>query len=371
MPSYDLYQQTFTLSLAINSASGSTGSAADVANILKGKLGDLLGNTDVQQLIGTWTLAWGPAVWEHPLDLRGYADNAVAVFHNADSNTYVCAIAATNANSLFDWTVEDFWVSDKVRWLYNPALGTPWISAATNFGIGVLLSLRDPATGTYLSDFLHSAASSKATLIFAGHSLAGALSPTLAMVLYGTAAQRAAWQNVYVYPTAGATPGNLAFSAAFALQFPAPTPGAQPWQRWNTLLWNDLDVVPHAWEAINMARVPFLYTGADAVKIEVGAIVAYALYEAGLDYIQLPNFQLKGTQHSASVDDLKGFFAELFYQHVPAYLTLIGVTELEPYLKQLPQQPDDSSAQAALSAAQANASAVAASAVPAALKAAV
>lgn len=370
MPTYDLHQQTFTLSLAVNSASGSTGSAAEVADILKGKLGDLLGNAGVQQLIGTWTLAWGPAVWEHPLDLRGYADNAVAVFHNAASNTYVCAIAATNANSVFDWTVEDFWVSDKVRWLYTSAPGTPWISAATNFGIGVLLSLRDPATGAYLSDFLHSVASTQATLIFTGHSLAGALSPTLAMVLYGTSAQRAAWQNVRVYPTAGATPGNADFANAFAAQFPPVTDGSQPWQRWNTLLWNDLDVVPHAWKAANMALVPFLYKGADLVKAEVGAIIAYALYQAGLDYMQLSNFQLKGTQNSASVDDLKAFFAELFYQHVPAYLTLIGVPELAPFLKQLPQQPDDAPVQAALGAAQANASAVAESAVPAALKAA-
>jgi hypothetical protein len=340
MPTYDIQQQVFALSMAVNAAYKSTGSSSDIEADLNKALTGLLGDTNIQTLIGEWSVVWGPAVWEHPFDLRGYSDNTVAVFHNAASNTYVCATAATNSNSIFDWAVEDFWVSDKVRWEYTPTNDVAWISAATNFGIGMLLSLRDPNTQVFLSDYLKSVANTNATLVFAGHSLAGALSPTLALALYGTAQARAAWKQVVVYPTAGATPGNVPFANAFAAQFPAQTTGSQPWQKWNTVLWNQLDVVPHAWGPVTMAQVPTLYECTLAVKAELGAIVAYAVYKSapGLNplnswYWPVPNAALTGsTQKGGTISSLGQFITELGYQHVDAYFTLLGMTELQQYL---------------------------------------
>lgn len=349
----------------MNAAYNDTGSTADLEKILRAKLEKLLTTAEVRTLIGDWTMAWGPAVWKHPLNFRGYSDNTAAVFHNAATNTYVCAIAATNANSVFDWAVEDFWVSDKVRWQYSPARRVPWLSAATNFGIGMLLSLRDPGTGVFLSDFLASVASPAATLVVTGHSLAGALSPTLAMVLYGTPQARLAWNQVLVFPTAGATPGNGAFATAFAEQFPAQTTGANPWQRWNTLMWNSLDVVPHAWAPFTMLAVPVLYEATPVVKAEIGAIIAYCLYQAGIDYVHLTNQSLKGTQRPGTVSDIKAFLAEMGYQHVDAYFDLLGVPEIVPYYKSIvgAPPPSEDSAQAALALARSHEAEIKASGV--------
>lgn len=361
MPTYDLQQQAFVLSMAVNDAYTDTGSSAELEAILNQKLTALLATAGVQTLIGNWSLAWGPAVWEHPLDLRGYSDNTVAVFHNAASNTYVCATAATNANSVFDWLVEDFWVNDKVRWQYTPTSDVAWLSAATNFGVGMLQSLRDPTTQAFLADFLKSVANTNSTLIFAGHSLAGALSPTLAMVLYGTAAARQTWSQVLVYPTAGATPGNLAFSNAFAEQFPPQSTGTQPWQKWNTVLWNELDVVPHAWGPLTMAEVPGLYESTIAVKASLTAVVAYAVYKAEPSiyptswYWPVSNSGLSGsTQHGPTISTLGEFLTEMGYQHVNAYFTLLGVPEIEQYYpaSTAPASSDDSVFQDILSLAE-------------------
>lgn len=362
MAQYDLHQQTFVLSMAVNLASGEKGSARDIEKVLKQKLQTLLTAAQIKDLIGEWSLVWGPAVWQHPFDLRGYSDNAVAVFHNATSNTTVCAIAATNANSIFDWAVEDFWVSDKVRWQYSPTEGVPWLSAATNFGIGMLLTLRDPQTGAFLPDYLKSGASTGTSLIFAGHSLAGALSPALAMVLYGTLSARQAWKQVLVYPTAGASPGNSAFARASAEQFPPQATGSQPWQRWNTLLWNQLDVVPHAWGVDRMVKVPTLYHSSKLVKAELIPIVVYCLYTAGPDYAALSDLALQGTQRPGTIDSIMEFLTEMGYQHVEAYFTLLGVPEIAPYAAVLPS-PSLKSLLAAQAQAVRNAAAVAASGV--------
>ncbi|MGE5515365.1 MAG: lipase family protein [Bacteroidota bacterium] len=367
MARYDLHQQTFVLSMAVNLASGEKGSARDIEKALKQKLQTLLGTAAIKDLIGEWSLVWGPAVWQHPFDLRGYSDNAIAVFHNAASDTTVCAIAATNANSIFDWAVEDFWVSDKVRWQYSPADGVPWLSAATNFGIGMLLTLRDPQTGAFLPDYLNSEASTGTSLIFAGHSLAGALSPSLAMLLYGTQSARQEWKQVLVYPTAGASPGNAAFARAFAEQFPPQTTGSQPWQRWNTLLWNRLDVVPHAWCLDRMVKVPTLYHSSKLVKAELIPIVAYCLYTAGPDYAGLSNLVLQGTQRPGTIDDIMEFLKEMGYQHVEAYFPLLGVPEIAPYAA-VSASPSLQSLLAAQGQAARNAAAVAASGVQDSLK---
>ncbi|MEN9864973.1 MAG: hypothetical protein RL748_563 [Pseudomonadota bacterium] len=59
--------------------------------------------------------------------------------------------------------------------------------------------------------FLNSKVNANDTLIFTGHSLAGALSPTMAMFLYSDPAN-SGWKSIHVQPSAGATPGNAAFA---------------------------------------------------------------------------------------------------------------------------------------------------------------
>ena len=116
-------------------------------------------------------------------------------------------------------------------------------------GVSNLLSqMVDPVNGA-LQTFLTHTANSSSTLVFAGHSLAGALAPTLALYLYPKP-QSAGWKQVLTLSAAGASPGNTPFEALFnaAGAYPPVASGVSaPYGNWNTDYTNYHDVVPHAW----------------------------------------------------------------------------------------------------------------------------
>lgn len=234
-------------------------------------------NTQVEN--GPWEIVWGPCVYLAPG--CNQATNAMFVAKTTDTSvtpnvsTYVVAIAATNPSSLYDWINEDAQVEADlmVPWplpkpytyvhVAHPAVdaGTPFISAGTALGISNLLNNVKPANGPGIADFLAQVANTNDTVIFAGHSLAGALTPTLAFYLYPTGSSGSGWNQVLVLPTAGATPGNgapslfdknpTAFSQLFTKNFPQVSTGASPYTTWNTDYANEDDVVPHAWNQLN------------------------------------------------------------------------------------------------------------------------
>jgi hypothetical protein len=211
---------------------------------------------------GDWSVAWGPCVYVG--NSPGTATNAMYVAFSPSRKIYVVAIAATNAYSVFDWIFEDGNVDPHLMTQWPPKLPfvlqasfnpipttTPAISAATATGISDLLTrpeMLDPSSGS-LQQFLTSKTDANTTLIFAGHSLAGALSPSLAFYLYPTPAA-SGWKNVLVLPSAGATPGNNGFAAAFAAAFPQQADTTSPGLFWNIDYANNNDVVPHAWDKL-------------------------------------------------------------------------------------------------------------------------
>lgn len=85
---------------------------------------------------------------------------------------------------------------------------------------------------------------SDATLIFTGHSLGGALSPTVAFATKSANILRVA--DVLTFPTAGPTPGNDIFAYTFRAFFPEISSGPG-YRSWNTNFINTLDIVPKAW----------------------------------------------------------------------------------------------------------------------------
>lgn len=85
---------------------------------------------------------------------------------------------------------------------------------------------------------------SDATLIFTGHSLGGALSPTVAFATKSANILRVA--DVLTFPTAGPTPGNDIFAYTFRAFFPEISSGSG-YRSWNTNFINTLDIVPKAW----------------------------------------------------------------------------------------------------------------------------
>lgn len=370
--SYDAWQTTFVLSMKSNAVMSSKGTQQSLADELYADLADpstgFFNQANTQQYIGQWEVVWGPSIYQAPKDVGGHYDNAMYVAANADKSIYVVAIAATNGSSMYDWMQEDAGVNQTYTWpaagsqwgltLANPTGKTPYLSAGTTLGIqNLLLNMPDliatnATHGQSLLTFLTNLGKAyqdlplKPQLIFAGHSLAGALSPTLATALFnsnGGPLNIADWSNVYVYPTAGATPGNADFASYFSAVFPQPPnqpKGATPqdYQQWNTLLWNTLDVVPHAWLIAMLEEIPKLYTPPYPVVPSVVLLKDWAVKRsndgaatgAGV-YTQLVNQSLPGKVSPLyPVSDLESFLMQLLYQHISAYKSLIPVLELMP-----------------------------------------
>ncbi|MBX3738249.1 MAG: hypothetical protein KF715_16260 [Candidatus Didemnitutus sp.] len=402
----DTYQQVFALSMLSNRASAFTGPAAALQQQLQYELSSYLSGTNLKTVsnggfvpdtdplpgllpgiptyLGDWTLEWGPVVFSHTRKdgkPTGVADNAVFVAscpavtfpgcpNTNQSNqptgtltTYVVAIAATNPTSIYDWTVEDFDVSSSVPWNgwtpgnLTPAskpvgLTTPVISMGTAIGVSTVLSLTPPAaapgSGQTLPQFLSQLKPGpNSAIVFTGHSLAGALSPTTAFQLQRSGALSGFAYNL-VYPTAGATPGNLPFVSAFNTAFPSPPkdpatgatwqiPAGAPYQCWNTLLWNRYDVVPHAWYAFfggspKLSEIPTLYgspalssvsdlaTGAAANSAFSTAIYAHTR-NAPLPGTLQPGVMLGSSYVSTPTPPtaFEQFLAQLYVQHIGMY----------------------------------------------------
>lgn len=287
MSTYDIVQTVEQLNFAANGASLISATQSELQAFLKAYLtgGTTPINTQFAGFFplmnpklagGDWQVVWGPIVYSVKPEQNNPATNAMYVAYSAALATYVVAIAATNATSMYDWVREDGDVipSGMSIWplqlpykrpirIEPPDQSQPCISAATALGVSLLLGMSDTEHGS-LQSYLQKMATPDATLIFTGHSLAGALSPTLALALYGDP-QNSGWKNIYVLPTAGASPGNARFAETFNAAYPAtrePSVNA-PYGWWNVDLANACDLVPHAWDRLNQ-----VVTGMDGLKVD-------------------------------------------------------------------------------------------------------
>lgn len=376
-PSLDAYQQVFGMAGLANRAGGYNGFGIQLQQQLQYDLSFYFNNVPPVKImdqktpstadpsavseLGSWDLVWGPALIEEKNEKgvpTGVADNALYVVKsNAVAfpggptlPTYVVAIAATNPSSLYDWETEDFSVSEVVNWTtYNPSNFAPspyngidpYISKGTATGVGILLGLTSPdnaaAPNTTLQQFLASLSPDPDTaIIFCGHSLAGALSPTLALYLKENK-DLDAFGVTLVYPTAGPTPGEAAFANLFNSKFPPLPPGWQQqtgtYQSWNTMHWNDLDVVPHAWPVSELGKIATIYGQAPTFFTAslLNALQKMAIADSsnsGASYTRIQNQSLPGQlQHSSASsisiktppENLQDYMLQLSVQHVGMY----------------------------------------------------
>lgn len=329
----NLHTTAFALSMLSNSGAGKTDpSPAVLIADLTDAINAVLGKLEFKIFFGDWTIVLGPYIYQHS-PTANMIDNAIVVFNHASSNTYVVAVAATNPISDFDWVVEDFTVCFTENWPNSDAPAGTKISLGTYIGVTNILGMPYASvgqSGSNLQDYLASVASPEATLIFAGHSLGGALSPTLAAWLYGNAQAQKNWKNVYVLPTAGATPGNQQFASFFSEQFPAITDGDEVYDIWNMVLRNTLDIVPHAWLPSDLKELPTLYsTATTEVEAELQLIVDSILLVIPQFYTDLPPQFFTGTAPTATISTMKEYLAAAAVEHVDAYLELFGLPEEE------------------------------------------
>lgn len=298
---WDAWQTTFILSLLSNSVADqavSASSAADAAAQLAKALSSDVDSGISAYLNGDWTVTWGPAVYVDSGQSSPFnATNAAFVAQNSTTNQYVLAIAATDPISTYDWTNEDFNIAPPVS--FNRALKTwmgtegkaeksGFLTTATVNGVyNVLQNLQD-SSGNNLLSYLNSltASGTAPNITVTGHSLAGALSPVLAVALtQGLLTTAFPANNVTVFPTAGATPGDKAFASFYSnilqpIQGSGASASNSPWQVWNVDLWNQFDIVPSAWQVGTINLIPGYYAQAKGYNgtPEYSALTIAGLY---------------------------------------------------------------------------------------------
>lgn len=340
MTTYNLQQQAFTISVLSNNAAGDKGDPATIAAALKTNVSQLLASSAFTSLIGNWQLVWGPAVWQN--SGSDYADNVLMAAQNSDTNDVVIAIAGTNPNSAYDRGTEDLDVGTTVTF---DSASSSWISQGASDGVSNLENLHDPSTNLLLTQWLGDLGATNANLIIAGHSLGGALAPVLAMdLVFNGKITSSNFSNVYVYPTAGPSPGNQNFCDLFAKTFPAVN-GSNAWSGWNQNVVNSYDAVPHAWT--ELSELPTLYppinNGQPLTCVQ--AAVTYILQPAlnGNVYGEIQRQQFGGAFNESVNPPVRGvscqYLAQVLYQHIPAYFAEI-LPDLQSQLP-VPSLPGD------------------------------
>jgi lipase (class 3) len=317
---YDTTQMVYCFTFSVGAAGGlsfdnSSGGGVQAMQTYATTVAKaVLADTTIQGLIGTdWVPVWGPVVYtEDPGSNTVHADNTMACYYSPSNNMFVVAVAGTNPNSPFDWLTEDFEVHTMVPWATMSGAGSGNISEGTSTGLLVLLTMKDSNSNTLLaalSSYIKANNVTKAVVAVGGHSLAGALSPCLALFLYNN---RSAWdpggtQTLSAFPTAGPTPGDSGFASYYEGVIKE---GGIVYSS----LYNAIDVVPHAWAESDLEQIPAIYD-ADIVPVS-GAVPTDAfmgIVTAGLQLNALSATFLKipinpYTQVSSGRSSLPGTF---------------------------------------------------------------
>lgn len=353
MPEYNAYQQVFGLSLISNSLRKHKGTQADLQAACEAKLPALL----KKELQDQWEITWGPVVWKHdPHDFTKGPDHIWFVARNpslkfADGehrDTYVASIAGSA--TIYNW-FDNFRVNQVVdfpNWLKNGLVSPPlpatspsrngcYIALGTARGVYRLATVTPPQSAagsgvplpTYWSSFPPSA---HTKVIFTGHSLGAALSPTLALGLLNSLAFiKFSPENILLYPTAGPNTGNWQFVQQLQTAFPK-TPGPR-YEVWNCNIVNNLDIVSQAWctSAVaspeqNMDNIPSIYGHPLLWSVKTAVKESKARANASrVIYMPFQPLRFEGTPPSSPHNTISEFLDRAWEQHTDEFGKRFGI----------------------------------------------
>ncbi len=274
-----------------------------------------------QPLLDGWQLAWGPTVYK--FELAELDDNMMYVLRRTDDPAHLAVgVRGTNGKAILDWLYEDFEVLTTQRWAYGdpPANLNPRISRGTHLGLEVLQGLQPasgvPGAGQTLSQFLAAEAQAHDHLQvdIAGHSLGGALAPTLTLWLADT---QTTWDpdskaKLAVWGLAGPTAGNADFATYSDSRITTHR------------LHAPYDVVPRAWHASDLRSISSLYgTLAPPSKLERAAICVAIDATKPHHYAQIQPDEppIPGTLQPSEAEFLK----QVAWQHHCGYICGTGI----------------------------------------------
>lgn len=267
-----------------------------------------------------WRIVWGPVVYTYKN--AHYQDSGMFVAQQISNPVnYVVAIRGTNSKAFEDWLKEDFDVLARKHW---PEATGAKISHATHNGLHLLVHhlIPDsglPGAGQTIEEFLQSIAGRRISLSFTGHSLGGALAPTLALFFKQSQSQAGGWDpdsNVTVTCTAfaGSSAGNVQFADYSNGQF-----GANPCRR----IHNTHDIVPRAWNRKTFRGLKTIYDSA-GISMPTKAHIALDLFLLALTrkaYTQIDNSLSFEFPINKSLGD--SYFKQVGFQHVKSYPLMI------------------------------------------------
>lgn len=330
---YSKIQTQFMLAMLSYPTKDNTGSAEKISNQLYSKLKEQL------SMVGDWLVVWGPGVFKTQGQYATEkADNVMYVAYSQDKNEYAICIAGTI--STYDWMELDLKVKAKnmKTWTYGSASSNAKIAQGTWQGLQNLIGLTAtgnvPESGKTLQEFLQDAISSPTTIVTNGHSLGGALSPTLALWLKDT---QESWDSennaaISTWPFAGPTIGNQTFTNYYSNRISG-----------THRVENTLDVVPYAWEYATIDEIPVLY---EPYISRPKLLSPAALYILKQEYIGRDVYVQEGKAHrlpgkynpNANTNPLTNppkqcgqhdilcrFAAQAAYQHTAEYAKLLDI----------------------------------------------
>lgn len=248
----NIQSQCYLLSLISNLNASRSYSKVDELHSNINRIKGVLGQKEVKAFTGEWEVVWGPGLANSLVSAhngikttkRYVTDNAMYMARRENKERgieYFIGISGTNGISHAGWWTEDFNVTESKAWpadfLNVGGEKHGYISLGGYEGLKKLWNMK-PENGPTLIEYIKkNLGGQTCKIMVGGHSLGGCLTPILAAALADSLDSND-YSNIdfEAYPTAGPTPGDVAFAnhVASKMDYYA--------------IYNTNDLVPLSWD---------------------------------------------------------------------------------------------------------------------------